>query len=112
MFTVRSEAGAAVIAVDGRLDGTSTPDLEPVVTDALAMGQGVVLDCSGLSYIASVGLRLVLLAARRAAQSGQKLAVCALQPQVLEVFEISGLDTLITICRAKADALVLVAAAV
>ena len=110
MFTIQSEAGAAVVAVNGRLDGTSTPALEPVVADALAAGQGVVLDLSGLTYIASVGLRLVLQAAKRAGQTGQKLAICALQPQVLEVFEISGLDTLMTICPVRADALALMAA--
>ena len=110
MFTVQHEAGAAVVAVSGRLDGTSTPALEPVVADALATGQGVVLDFGGLTYIASVGLRLVLQATKRAAQAGQKLAVCALQPQVREVFEISGLDGLMTICPAKAEALALVAA--
>jgi len=52
----------------------------------------MVLDLSAVEYISSVGLRVLMLAARQVkAQEGQ-IAIAALQPVVREVFEISRFD--------------------
>jgi anti-anti-sigma factor len=50
----------------------------------------VLIDFSSLSYISSSGLRLILVAAKRARQVGGRLLLCELSPAVREVFEISG----------------------
>ena len=48
------------------------------------------MDFAGIDYISSMGLRSVLMAAKRARQQTQRLILTGLQPHVREVFEISG----------------------
>ena len=52
--------------------------------------RAVVLDCAELNYIASAGLRVVLMCAKRAQSAGTRLVVCGLQAPVREVFTVSG----------------------
>ncbi|MGF3027608.1 STAS domain-containing protein [Methylobacterium aquaticum] len=105
MISVETEDDHPIVLIAGRLDGTTVAAAETVVMTALGDGRGAVLDLGGLTYVASVGLRLMLLAAKRAKQTGQSLALCGLQPQVREVFEIGGFDTLLTLRDTRRDAL-------
>ncbi|MEY4750686.1 MAG: hypothetical protein RIQ60_2900 [Pseudomonadota bacterium] len=80
-----------VHAVRGRVDSASAGEMERALASAYAQaGQKVVLDLSGLDYISSAGLRVVLMMAKRAKQSSGRLVLCGLSASVREVFEISG----------------------
>jgi anti-sigma B factor antagonist/stage II sporulation protein AA (anti-sigma F factor antagonist) len=64
-----------------------------------------VLDLGAVDYIASVGLRVLMLASRQVRAQGGTIVVAALQPLVREIFEISKF-TLVFACFATvADAL-------
>jgi anti-sigma B factor antagonist len=79
--------GTLTVALDGRLDTTTAPDLEKFLTEHCADIAELVLDCEKLAYISSAGLR-VLLATQKKTQGAMKLTgVCEL---VMEVFEITG----------------------
>ncbi len=63
--------------------------LAPVL-DAAALGQcALVLDFSRVEYISSMGLRVLLLAAKQLRAAGARIAVAALQPAVAEIFSIA-----------------------
>ena len=65
----------------------------------------LLFDFSELDYISSAGLRVVLVAAKRLKPLGGKLAVYGMQPQVKEVFEISGFLRILEIAHSREDAI-------
>ncbi|MGQ9365288.1 anti-sigma factor antagonist [Azospirillum sp. ST 5-10] len=93
-ITQRTQAGVAIMAVAGRIDGLTGPELEAKLSAAMPSGGAMVLDLSGCAYISSAGLRVVLKAGRQAKQSATAFALCGLQPQVREVFDVSGFASL------------------
>ena len=83
--------GVAVIALKGRLDSANAGELEKGLGDLFTQpGQKAVVDMEKLDYISSAGLRVVLMLAKRARQTGGRLMLSCLSPSVKEVFEISG----------------------
>lgn len=75
----------------GRLDSSSSPELERLLVEQLDAGcQRLVLDFSGLDYISSAGLRVVLLAGKKLRASRGNIVLVSLQEMVREVFDMSG----------------------
>jgi anti-anti-sigma factor len=100
------EAGALVVALDGRLDTNSSAALETsLVADLDAGAKAVVVDFTKLAYISSAGLRVLLMTAKRIKGSGGKLALCALGPNIQEVFKVSGFDKILSVVPSRAEAL-------
>lgn len=85
------QGAATVVAVSGRVDHSNAEALRAALQPALE-GPVTVLDFSGLDYISSAGLRVLMLAAREARARKQALAICSLQPVVREIFAISRFD--------------------
>jgi anti-anti-sigma factor len=97
------------VAPVGRLDFDAAPGFQETVERVLR-GAGkppaaVIIDGTGLEYVSSAGLRVFLLAARAAQRSGVAFALCALQPAVREVFELSGFSRIIPVHTDRAAAL-------
>ena len=91
-------ADARVIKPKGRLDSSTGPTLEAELVAIIESGvKRLLLDFSELIYISSAGLRVILLAAKRIKASNGRLALCSLNPQITEVFKISGFDAIIDI---------------
>ena len=96
--TVNSEKNATIFALKGRLDSNSAPQFESQLTDYLNTPAGhLVFDCHDLDYISSAGLRVILNIAKAYSTCPFRFVACAMQDHVLEVFEISGFDSFITI---------------
>jgi len=94
-----------VLTLAGRLDSQTTPVCEAELGEHLARDpKRLVLDLEGLDYVASTGLRLLLLAAKRLKLKGGELRVCGLQANVQEVFEISGFNGLIPVFDTRPQA--------
>lgn len=82
----------------GRLDSATGPAFEQDLLQQIAAGrQRLLLDFAELQYISSAGLRIVLLAAKKMKAAGGRLALCSLNPQIAEVFEISGFSNILDI---------------
>ncbi len=97
--------GAHIISVEGRLDGSTYQELEKTLFDAIETGhQNLVLDLSGLHYISSVGLRVLLLGAKKLKPAGGTLMLAGMTPEVQEVFEISGFLTLFPTAASREEA--------
>jgi len=84
---------ALVLNLAGRVDNSTTDglksSLDAYVASCRAGGDRLVLDFSKVDYISSVGLRVLMLAARQSREQGGTIVVAALQPVVREIFEIS-----------------------
>ena len=80
-----------IVALSGRVDGFSAPEMEERLMEITGRGDvRVLLDCEKMDYISSAGLRAVLLGARKCSQGDGNLSLCALQPECESVMEVSG----------------------
>ncbi len=86
-------ADTLVLTPVGRIDNSTTDglrsDLNSYVATCREGGDRLVLDFSKVDYISSVGLRVLMLAAKKVREQEGSIAVAALQPVVREIFEIS-----------------------
>jgi anti-anti-sigma factor len=105
----RQYADTLVAAPAGRIDHRTAAELESALTPLLERaGAGhaaLVLDLSAVEYISSVGLRVLMIAARQMRERQAKLSVAALQSVVAEIFTISRFDKLLVVCATLEDAL-------
>ena len=100
----RTEGAAVVVSLNGRLDGVTGPDLEASIAAIVERGDvRVVLDCEGMEYVSSAGLRVLLIGARKCQQGGGKLALASLKPECRSVLEMSGFLSIID-CHESSEA--------
>ena len=96
-----------VFFLSGRLDAISSPLLEerlkPLLEDAVG-SRHLILEGSSLSYVSSAGLRVFLMAQRQLAARGGGLAFAGLTPQVLDLFQLAGLQDLFVIKESVEEA--------
>ena len=86
------EPSATVLDVVGRLDGSTSEMMHWTLLELIAEAPPrLVIDLGGMEYISSAGLRILLIAAKQVRGTTTKLILCGMRPNVLEVFEISGL---------------------
>ena len=91
-----SEGAKLTLALEGRLDTTTAPQLEAEVRDALTGVNELVLDFSQLEYLSSAGLR-VILAAQKIMNKQGKMVIRHVNETILEVFEVTGFSDILTI---------------
>jgi len=100
------EQHVTVVTLDGRFDATAAPEAESAFGRVLESGVNhVTLDLSGVEYISSGGLRVVIMLLKALEKTGGKLALCGLSPFVSEVFEITNLNQRFTIRSSRDEAL-------
>ena len=82
------------VALDGRLDTTTAPELDRFISENYDGNGTLIFDFEKLAYISSAGLR-VLLSAQKKTKGNMKLTgVCEL---VMEVFEMTGFADMLVI---------------
>ena len=85
-----------VIALEGRLDTMTAPELEAELGKSLDGAESLVLDFSKLEYISSAGLR-VLLSAHKTMSAKGGMKITNVNEIVQEVFEVTGFADILTI---------------
>ena len=110
-IATRHVADAVIAMPVGRIDHRSAADFEagltPLVTEAVAAKGALVLDFSGIEYISSVGLRVLMIAAKKMREREAPLLVTSLQSVVAEIFAISRFDRILTVTATLDDAMAL-----
>lgn len=93
------EQGAqGVVVVKGRLDAAQCPAAQSFLDKA----QGTVsLDCSGLEYISSAGLGVLLKTQKRLLAAGGKLRLTGVNRHLQDIFQYSGFDQIFEIEPAR-----------
>ena len=90
-----------VLTVQGRLDHAHAKAFESSLVEHLAQcapgGNPLVLDFADVVYISSVGLRVLLLAAKQAKAQHGRIAIAALTPVVTEVFQVSHFNLVLKV---------------
>lgn len=95
-----------VLYIKGRIDTVHSTILETQVNQVYGSGEkNMILNCNGLSYISSSGLRVFLVAQKKAISLKGKLYLCNMQPAIKEIFVISGFSNLFKIFDTQEEAL-------
>ena len=101
-------ADVVVAAPRGRIDFAGAQALEAALAPALEPGSGVrgaVIDLASVDYISSVGLRVLMVAAKALRARKAAIAVASLQPIVAEIFEISRFHHVVDVRANLRDAI-------
>ena len=87
---------SATLVVVGRLDTQTAPELEKEVDGVVANLKELTFDMTGLEYVSSAGLRVILKAQKiMNAQGSMKLI--GVNDSIMEVFDITGFLDILTI---------------
>jgi anti-sigma B factor antagonist len=101
-IAVDEQPDRAVIAAAGELDLATAPQLEEALLPRLREGGRVVLDLTGLEFMDSTGVQVIIAAHQAGQEHDGGLALVRTAPDgaVARVLEISGLDTMLHIIDA------------
>ena len=97
-----SNGTALTVALEGRLDTSSSPRLNEELRSALEGVTSLVLDLEGLEYISSAGLRVFLYAHKVMKRQG-KMTVIHVNDVIHKIFEVSGFIDVLTIENTTSD---------
>lgn len=92
----KQQGAELVIALSGRLDTTTAPQLDAELKQSTDGVTSLVFDFSQLEYISSAGLRLLLVAQKVMNKQGT-MVVRHVNETIMEVFEITGFSDMLTI---------------
>ena len=93
----RKKDGAVLtLAVEGRLDTITAPELEAALREDLDGVEELIFDFSALEYISSAGLR-VLLSAQKQMNGQGTMKVTGVGEVIMEIFEVTGFSDILTI---------------
>ncbi len=84
------------LALEGRLDTTTAPELENVVKNELSGVTALVVDMAKLEYISSAGLR-VLLSAQKVMNSQGNMVIKNASEDIMEIFDVTGFTDILNI---------------
>lgn len=90
------EGSKLTIALEGRLDTTTAPQLDSELNSSLNGVKELHLDLADLAYLSSAGLRSILSAQKKMNRQG-KMEVHNVCETIMEVFELTGFVDILTI---------------
>ena len=96
-ITKTLEGSALTIALDGRLDTQTSPELEKVLESSLSSVESLKYDFTGLEYISSAGLRVLLSSQRQMNRRNGKMVVSNVNSNIMDVFQVTGFEDILTI---------------
>jgi anti-anti-sigma factor len=95
-----------VLTLNGRLDTETAVDVELALQDLFAAGEReYVIDLSGIGYVSSAGLRVLLSLAKQLDGGKGSLRLCGLNAAVTQVFDVAGFSKLFAIFPDRTAAL-------
>lgn len=96
--------GAVVVVLSGRIDAANAKDLQSLLIETVSVHRAlVVVDMAGMTYMTSAGLRVLLIAARRAKTTHTRIVLSAMPATARALFDTSAFSSLFEI-HADADA--------
>ena len=97
-------SGHTIVRVAGRIDSATAPRFEKHLQDLLGQCHRVGVDCSGVDYVSSAGIRVLLSTTKRIKGMDGRFEMFALNPMVSRMLEISCLTSILSIHASEEDA--------
>lgn len=94
-----------IVSLSGRIDAATSPSVNRSVREAMSQGaRQIIVELRDVTFLSSSGLRTLLLLARELRRDGGDLILCSLQPQVAEVFHLTGFDQIFQLHHTREEA--------
>ena len=102
----RADNGVAVVALAGEVDLYTAPRFREVLFQAIEGGGAVVVvDLTGVSFVDSTALGVLVSGGRRLEQAAGRLAIGCPDKRIRRILEITGLDTVLDVYPSRGAAL-------
>ncbi len=99
--------GIAVVTLPQRFDTDSAPPAEPALRAFAisAPAKKLVIDFSRTDYVASAGLKVILLVTKEVMKSGGRVELAGIRPPVMRIFEMAGFTSIFSISGSREEAI-------
>lgn len=95
---IQTQEGKTLVTLNGRIDTTNADRFQQDLTPLMQGDKpDIEMDCSGMEYTSSQGLRMFLMLQKSVMARGGSLMLRNMRPQVREVFDITGFSNIIKI---------------
>jgi anti-sigma B factor antagonist len=101
---VRQEDGVDIVELVGSLDGKTAPEVREKLQPVLSTTEKLILDMSGVDYLSSAGLRLLLLTYRAVTARQGKVALLGVSKEIKTVMSHTGFLGFFTLADSKEQA--------
>jgi anti-anti-sigma factor len=93
------------LTLNGRLDADGTDSFAGLLAAAIDRGERrIIVDLAAVDYVSSVGLRALMLAAKRLVPLGGRLVLCAPQFQIRQLLDVAGFTSMFSIAASRDEA--------
>jgi anti-sigma B factor antagonist len=106
---VRQEDGVDIVELFGSIDGKTAPEVRDQLEPVLARTEKLILDMSGVDYLSSAGLRLLLLSYRAVTSRQGKVALLGVSKEIKTVMSHTGFLGFFTLADTREQATTAVA---
>ncbi len=96
-ITKTLEGSTLLISLEGRLDTQTAPELEKELDTSLDSAESLIFDFTGLDYISSAGLRVLLSAQKRMTRKNGSMVVRNVGSTIMDIFQVTGFEDILTI---------------
>jgi anti-sigma B factor antagonist len=96
---------ADVVRITGSIDAKTAPEIGLALQPALGGTRDVVVDFTGVGYVSSAGLRLLLVMYRKMQAESRRLVLAAVKDDITQVMSHTGFLPFFTIAASESDAL-------
>lgn len=104
--TVDKRGNTAILRCDGRLDATTSTQLEASILSVIEKEEkNLLLDFSKVEYLSSAGMRLLLSTTKKMRSVGGKLVIFAMHDDVMEIIRLAGFEQILKICHDEDQAI-------
>lgn len=87
-----------ILTIEGRLDTVNANEFSSIIQPLLTnMPSNIIINCEGMTYISSSGLRHLIVLQKSVLQHHAHLAIEALRPEIQKIFDMTGCSSLFTI---------------
>ena len=101
-LNVTTSDDCTLVSVIGRIDTINAGEFETSMIQIIEKGcPKLILDCSGLTYISSSGLRIFLVIQKKMRALKGHFSLCNLSPSIKEIFDISGFSSIFSVLPAR-----------
>ena len=94
-INVERDFELVTLEITGRLDTTTAPNLESVINELSNDTKELIFDMSGVEYISSAGIRVLLSAYKKMNLNQRIMRIEKPNDMVREVFEMTGLSEML-----------------